>query len=1026
MRKNRERRSALVWICALTLAPALAVAQPSSGDTAASAVSLQTQSSTLHTEDDLQPNTGEVSRWASPDGRLPPTYADRLACHPAPEGKTEIVPLPTPISGDKAAGGGVQLRPRALLSSRPRICVLVEDRLCRHTGTPRHPGSRLPGGLISGLQRYRDDLIAAGYDGDLWAVSGAAPESIRHFLRTKYEEPEGLAGCLLVGDIFPIWYEETYAHYYGETPTQVLFQYPMDLYFSALYAEWSDIRHWDGIALTTGSDAAMGEDVVYDTLATPDSPRISVGRLTPSAVAAVNEYDALCDYFDRNHAFRTGSTPRTFNAAALRGIGLDEFNFTATGRALERAFGPVEIVPSSAFPVPTVPKFCSMLFDPPSPYYDPPDVLYLAAHGAYNLHRIGPYGADYVYNDQILDPSRLDPPRAGDHVQPLLVHLDSCYAGMYVESVIPWDGTVVNNCMAGCYLFSPGSRCLACVAPAAQTDCTPPSFWDAFRYGNDIGTSFRRNRVSMDRSSTSWILQGDPALRFPPSGSPVLAPAAASECAVRPAVVRDSLPPGGLEIKIVFSRSMDTTRRPTVTYDPAGPTGSQPCTGGRWNSTALPDDTFTVRNELPIDGMTGDGNATIGVSGAQCDDGTVVDGTGIFDIRINPTAVVSPHSVLSRLAGGGLAITVLFSHAMDPATEPTITYDPAGPMGPAPCTGGSWRATRVSNDTYTVHNDNAIDETTGDGMAAVTVSGARRTDGIVMPEWRGTRFLIHVRPPGAIIHVDDDCGPAPDQDGSERSPYGTIEQGLEASIPGNTVFVHAGSYASRELLLSDGVDLIGESPARTAISTSAVYGTPDATLAGFSIVPGDDGDSEEGSFAGIYAYENFTVCGNLIRGFPYGIYVEESTGGLFYNNTIVECGEGIHVASGIGVRAANNIVAHCGEGCYVAEEVEATSARNCFWDNDTVSAGALVGDSIAADPLFVDPSRNDFRLRVVTDPLLLTPSGPVIDCRRSSPCLDAGTADTDVDGTPDIMDFAGRAPDIGAFEFRPAAARPDF
>ena len=39
---------------------------------------------------------------------------------------------------------------------------------------------------------------------------------------------------------------------------------------------------------------------------------------------------------------------------------------------------------------------------------------------------------------------------------------------------------------------------------------------------------------------------------------------------------------------------------------------------------------------------------------------------------------------------------------------------------------------------------------------------------------------------------------------------------------------------------------------------------------------------------------------------------------------------------------------------------------------------------------------------------------------ENSPCIDAGTADIDGDGEPDITDYYGEAPDMGAYEYIPS------
>jgi len=68
------------------------------------------------------------------------------------------------------------------------------------------------------------------------------------------------------------------------------------------------------------------------------------------------------------------------------------------------------------------------------------------------------------------------------------------------------------------------------------------------------------------------------------------------------------------------------------------------------------------------------------------------------------------------------------------------------------------------------------------------------------------------------------------------------------------------------------------------------------------------------------------------------------------------------------------------------------------WNNIDICEG-WVEYNINSYPLFTDPENGDYTLQ------------------EDSPCIDAGTADTDGDGYEDITDYCGSAPDMGAYEY---------
>ena len=95
------------------------------------------------------------------------------------------------------------------------------------------------------------------------------------------------------------------------------------------------------------------------------------------------------------------------------------------------------------------------------------------------------------------------------------------------------------------------------------------------------------------------------------------------------------------------------------------------------------------------------------------------------------------------------------------------------------------------------------------------------------------------------------------------------------------------------------------------------------------------------------------------------------------------------------------------------------AVNTIFWDNGDVEFSPLPNNdqlnldfnycdtedewpgagNINLDPLFADTGNSDFTLL------------------STSPCIDTGTADTDMDGNDDIENFTGTAPDMGIFEF---------
>ena len=106
-------------------------------------------------------------------------------------------------------------------------------------------------------------------------------------------------------------------------------------------------------------------------------------------------------------------------------------------------------------------------------------------------------------------------------------------------------------------------------------------------------------------------------------------------------------------------------------------------------------------------------------------------------------------------------------------------------------------------------------------------------------------------------------------------------------------------------------------------------------------------------------------------------------------------------------------------GVGMINTAQMNAVNSIFWDNGDVEFAPLPNNdqlnlnfnytnaedqwpgtgNINQDPLFLDVSSSDYTLSA------------------TSPCIDAGTADTDMDGSDDIDHYTGTSPDIGVFEF---------
>jgi len=106
-------------------------------------------------------------------------------------------------------------------------------------------------------------------------------------------------------------------------------------------------------------------------------------------------------------------------------------------------------------------------------------------------------------------------------------------------------------------------------------------------------------------------------------------------------------------------------------------------------------------------------------------------------------------------------------------------------------------------------------------------------------------------------------------------------------------------------------------------------------------------------------------------------------------------------------------------GVGMINTAQMNAVNTIFWDNGDVEFAPLPNnDQLNLDFNYTDaddewPGIGNINL----DPLFSDVSSSDYTLSPTSPCIDAGTADTDMDGSDDIENYTGIAPDIGAFEF---------
>ncbi len=220
---------------------------------------------------------------ATPEG-IPITYMDRRGRLPMTTGeRLEALPLRGPY--ERTVVSPVES------GTDDELVVLLVD-------------ASVSSGISAALATYQSDLEAEGYDVEVWTISGGTATDIRSDLQAEWGS--GLVGAVAIGNIPTGWMDGGYG------------EYPVDVYLMDMNGSWSD----------------PDSDGLFES-ATNEGPEIWLGRLTPDYLTFGDPVQLLCDYFAKNHAYRSGTLPLPDRALAY------EEAFTGLTGYLDLLYGTV-------------------------------------------------------------------------------------------------------------------------------------------------------------------------------------------------------------------------------------------------------------------------------------------------------------------------------------------------------------------------------------------------------------------------------------------------------------------------------------------------------------------------------------------------------------------------------------------------------------------------------------------------------------------------------------------------------------
>ncbi len=174
--------------------------------------------------------------------------------------------------------------------------------------------------------------------------------------------------------------------------------------------------------------------------------------------------------------------------------------------------------------------------------------------------------------------------------------------------------------------------------------------------------------------------------------------------------------------------------------------------------------------------------------------------------------------------------------------------------------------------------------------------------------------------------------------GAGPGNYSTIQAAIDDADPGDTVFVHKGTY-SENLVVNTSLSLIGEDRDKTMVDGrgkgDVVYiVTNHVNVTGFTIVNSDPGNGSAG--VNVYFTRNCSVVDNNISGNNFGIVLWESGDNVINNNTLSgNFRDGVLVGLSYNNTITGNNVSHNGgNGIFIASSMHNVLAHNTAMKNE--------------------------------------------------------------------------------------------